>query len=407
MPVLAAAHKPFDFTAAERFADTLLNRKPAPADPNPVIPPPKPQPPACAMCKDTFAAPCPNHKTQAPFIADGQTEAERCPLCKGLGWLPCPQCKKKKEALAPLEVVEARFKAELENAQALLKDVHELEAADKLNTRLTGYIAPHFSIATTLDKKLLGPCINHCESLLVKLSGEFHSEKFSFTLPADTRFDLLNTQAEYKRFLEKITKAEKPDLDLELAGKGAGYHTSLSLPSTAFSCFEKIGRNAQLLQHTCVHWLGHFLLDRVADSRVYPSWLEEGFAAYSETLEMSSPCVYCFAYVQNQADILKNRDQTLRRMASQNKPLPMEGLTRMTLMDMKAEEYFQAWSLTTMLIERDPEKFVAFLKALPSGTQDPGGLRIEAAEQEKALQEAYGYDFPKLLAVWRQWVLAQ
>ena len=49
----------------------------------------------------------------------------------------------------------------------------------------------------------------------------------------------------------------------------------------------------------------------------------------------------------------------------------------------------------------------AFIKPmntkLPDGTREPGGLRIEPEEQEKALQEAYGYDFAKLLLVWQRW----
>jgi hypothetical protein len=75
-------------------------------------------------------------------------------------------------------------------------------------------------------------------------------------------------------------------------------------------------------------------------------------------------------------------------------------------MDMKTEEYFQSWSLVTMLIERDPAKFLEFLKAIPAVNNGVAGGELKAADQEHALQQVYGYDFPKLLSVWKQYVAA-
>jgi hypothetical protein len=395
---------PFDFAAAERAADQQLKRQPAPVEAKKPETPKLPGPPLCPACKNALVIPCPMNKAQPPFIAKGQPPAERCPQCQGLGYVVCPQCKGKKELQPQIEEVQAKIKTALETAQGVLKEMDELEAADRLNLKITGYVAPHFSIATTLDRKTIVPCIQHGEGLLEKLAGEFRGGRFLFTLPADTRFVYVNSQAEYKVYLEKVWKERYPDTDLALAAKGSGNHTATP-PSTGVSCFERISRNPLLLQHNTVHLLGHFLLARVTAIRSYPTWLDEGFAAYAETLELGQPWVYCFAYTANQMDILKNRDASLRKMAQQGKFIPMDRLTQITFMDMKAEEYFQSWSLVTMLVERDPDKFIAFVQAMPDGERDPGGLRVPAPDQEKALLEAYGWDFPKMLTVWQRWVL--
>jgi len=103
---------------------------------------------------------------------------------------------------------------------------------------------------------------------------------------------------------------------------------------------------------------------------------------------------------------MKQRVSTLQRLARENKYIPMPKLSQMNYMDMKSDEYFQSWSLVTMLIERDPDKFLNLLKIIPEAANGATGGELKADEQEKALQEAYGYDFAKLIAVWKQYVIA-
>ena len=174
----------------------------------------------------------------------------------------------------------------------------------------------------------------------------------------------------------------------------------------AVTSYEHVLDKARL-RHNFVHVLGHFLVNRVEGERDAPPWIEEGFAAYCETVQLRNPKVYCFAYATNEQDITRRRDATLKMMARQNQLVPMERLTQMNFASMKPKEYFQAWSMVTMLIERDPDKFLAFLKALPEPEFDPGGARIPAEKQEEAMKATYGYDYKKLVAVWRQYVLAR
>jgi hypothetical protein len=345
-------------------------------------------------------AACPQHKTLPPFLADQMAPGEKCPTCQGVGVLACPPCKNKKEIAEQWAEADGRVKQLIEAAQTALKSMHEFEAADRLNYKTSAFVTPYFAIATTIDRKHILGCMQHGVGVIAKLNAAFKGEQFSFTLPADTRWVLLNTNVEYKRFLETVWKERFPDSDPVLGAKGSGQH-SYNLPSTGVTCFEKINRSPTQLQHNVVHFLSHFLLNRVSGIRSYPPWLEEGFAVYGEALEMGTPAVYCFAYTENSMDI-KNRDATLRRLAQ--KPLPMERICKMNFQDMKAEEFFQANSLVQMLVERDPQKFIALLQALPAGTPEPGGLRIEPEDQDKALQETYGYDFPKLLLVWQRWL---
>jgi len=401
----AANTRPFDFAQAERVADQQLKRQPEkPPPPEAKEKEPPPAVPLCKQCGNLYEIRCPQHKAQAPCLIEGQPEAQRCKLCLETGRMVCPACKTKKDLQPQWEIAEARQKSLVDTATLALKEIDGLEGPDLLGYKLTGYASPHFSIGTTLDRKLVLPCVLHGEGLIEKLNLDFRGEVFSFPTPTDTRFYMLDNPKEFETFLDKVWRQRFPDIDAAGAAKTMGQHTYM-LPSTACNCFERMKRNPSGLQHTFVHFLGHFLLNRVSDVRSYPPWIEEGFAAYAESLEMSTPNTHCMQYAVNMVDVVKNRDSTLRKMATQNTVIPMPKLVRMTYIDMKAEEYFMSWSLMDMLVERDPTKFLNFLKAMPTGEQDPGGLRVDADDQEKALKEAYGYDYAKLIAVWRQWVL--
>jgi hypothetical protein len=399
------SRRTFDFDRAERIADQLLGRKAETpvAQSSPQAPTP-PDPKLCALCKGALAVECPRHKTTAPCLIE-DAPSKSCVSCKDLGWLPCPHCKVKKELRAPWEEMEATHKRAQVVAAAAVEAVNGWEPPDKLDCKLSAYVAPHFSIGSNLQDAPVLACVNHGEALLAKLNEVFRAKCFTFGTPTDTRFFIFKTVKEYQRGLETIWKARSENLNVELALKGSGLH-SHAVPSLALTCYDKL-RIRQNLEHHFIHVLGHFLVNRVDGERNAPPWIEEGFAAYCETLQLSAPKVYCFAYDFNETDIQRNRDATLKKMAQSNSAVPLVRLMQMTYMDMKAAEYFQAWSLITMLIERDPDKFRAFLKALPEAEVADEGALIPTNDQMKALEVAYGYDEPKLLAVWKQYVLAR
>jgi len=398
---------PFDFAGAERIADQQLKRPAAPVEKAaPPAQPPKLAQPLCTNCKGTLIARCPQHAKQAAFITDNPKDADVCKLCSGVGLLPCPTCKTKKELADPYKEAEANTKQAADDLQASLKELQSVVDGGNLGYKMNAYAATHIAFGSTLDRKSILPCIHHAEGLIAKLNEAFTTsagkkDTFDFLKARDCRFFIVNAQAEYKPFVENIIKVRSPNLDVELTLKLAGTH-SFYVPSTSLTCFEKLARRDDTLQHSIVHQLGHFAVNRLAGVRSLPTWIEEGFAAQAESLEMGQPRIYCCNYQENKLDVLRAKDAALKRLAL--KPLPMEKLVRVTYMDMKSDEYFQAWSMIAMLMERDTDKLQAFLKTLPKGERDPGGLRIDAAEQEAALKEAYGYDFPKLIAVWKLWV---
>ncbi|HYF48094.1 MAG TPA: DUF1570 domain-containing protein [Planctomycetota bacterium] len=398
---------PFDFAAAERLADQQLKRPATPAEKPPApVPPIKPAQPLCNACKGTLLAACPQHAKQAAYVSDTPNDPQICKVCSGAGVLACPTCKNKKDLADQWKQAEDTSKQIVEDLRTSIKDMHALAEGGKLGYKLSGHAAPHVVIGSTLDRKSILPCVHHAEGAIAKLNEAFTRPEgtkttFDFLKAQDTRFFIVNTQAEYKPFVENIVKVQSPSIDVDLTLKLSGTHRFYP-PSLSLTCFEKLARREDTLQHSVVHQLGHFAVNRLAGSRSLPTWIEEGFAAQVETMEMGQPVIYCCDYQENRLDVLRTRDAALKRLSQ--KPIPMEKLVRITYLDMKADEYFQAWSLVTMLIERDSDKFQAFLKALPKGERDPGGLRIDAAEQEAALKEAYGYDYPKLLAVWRMWL---
>lgn len=413
-PAPAASVPPFDFAAAERNADAELKRPAAPIAP---IAPASKDPksvaqagssaPVCALCKGSGQITCTLHPKQFVCVYSGTADADVCKLCKNLGVIPCTACKAstQPEVKEKYQEAEAALAQSLTAAQDLIKEIDVDGNADRLNTKIVGYSAAHISVASNLTRVLTLACMQHSEALLPKLEKAFNGPVFSFTSPQNTRVYLLDKPPEYLRFLEVIWKSRFPSADTVLFAKTSGTR-AFQVPSTGVICFEKVQRNQELLVHDFVHMYSHILLNRVASERQYTPWIEEGFAAYAESLELNAPQIYCIQYDFNNLDIQKNRAKTLLAMARANKPVPMEKLSQITFMDMKSDEYFEAWSIVTMLIERDPARFIAFLQALPESVSGVAGGEIKAADQEAALKEAYGYDFPKLLSVWRQYVLA-
>jgi hypothetical protein len=397
----------FDFATAERNADIELKRAPAPPTPEGQPPPAKPTVPPCATCKGTGRVICVQHTRAPACVISAQPESEVCKLCKNVGFYACPACKtapkqELKDKAAEAEAAQAQMLVALQQSA---KEIENECAPGRLDTKLTSFCATHFSIGANLPRPLSLLCVQHGESLLPKLDALFHEDTFTFTRAQDTRFFLLDKTVEFKRFLTTIYKERFPDIDIEFSMKMCGASMNRA-PCYSCCCYEKMSRIQDSMVHEFVHMYSHILLDRVVGERMYVPWIREGFAAFGETLELNHPAVYCCAYEVNKIDIMKQRVTTLQRMARENKYIPMQKLTQMNYMDMKSDEYFQAWSLITMLIERDPDKFLNFLKILPEAAAGPTGGELKAEEQEKALQQAYGYDFPKLIAVWKQYVIA-
>jgi hypothetical protein len=394
----AADARRFDFDGAERRADQALGRA-AGAKPEGDAPH---RPPKCARCLDTGLIRCPQHSLKPACVGESQPPADKCNLCDGLGAVVCRGCSNKDVAVQ----AEESLRRAKQDAAEEIAAINAQEAPDRLATSLAAYAARHFSVASSLDHATTLPCIHHGEGLIRKCDETFGAGMFSFTRPKDARLYLLNSQQEYERLVKVIWKERHPSAEVDFYARASGLQT-YRLPSLISVCFEKLNRNQTNLKHESVHLLAHVLLGRVKGTRPYPVWIEEGFAAWSETIELGSPRFYCFIYAESAIDIMKNRDAALKQMAQQNKPVSMDRLSRMNYSDMQAAEYFQAWSLVTMLIERSPKQFVAFLGALPAGAADLAGTSILPSVQEKALQQSYGYDYPKLLAVWRQWVLSR
>jgi hypothetical protein len=399
------ARPPFDFATAERNADLELKRTPTPPEVQPPVA--KPTAPLCAMCKATGRVLCTQHVKTAACVISGQPDSEICKMCKNVGFYPCPVCKSspKAELKDKAAEAEAAQSMALSVMQQALKEVETQCAPAQLNAKLTGYCTTHFSVGSDLPKPLALLCIQHGENLLPKLDALFHDSTFSFTHPQDTRYFLVDRTLDFKRFLETIYKERYKEADIEFCLKMCGSSMNQA-PCYSCCCYEKMFRVQDSMIHEFVHMYAHNLLDRVVGERVYVPWIREGFAAYGETLELGHPAVYCCAYEMNKIDIMKQRVASLQRMARENKFIPMQKLSQMNYMDMKSDEYFEAWSLVTMLIERDPQKFLNLLKVMPEATYGPTGGELKADEQEKALKEAYGYDFAKLMLVWKQYVLA-
>jgi len=407
-------HTQFNFDQAEAVADQQLGRKVDPKaaqgnqgvqgaqvekiklDPN--------APKLCPNCKGTFQIPCPNFPTKVPHVLIQGQENKVCPLCQSVGFVICPVCKQKPENKDACADAETRWKAVQKTMQDGLAYAKSLEAPDKLGYKVSGYATPHLGLVSTMPERVALSCASHGESLIAKLNVEFKGEHFFFTSPSDLHGYLIDTPPQYKTLLEKLIAPRYKDYDMALALKTAGDWAS-NPPSFIAAFYDHLGKSQPAAEHLFVHSLAHVLLNRVEATRHYPAWVQEGFAAYGETLELGQPETYCCAYDSVKVDLAANRNRVLTDMIKKNQVIKLDLLTKMDLTDMKSKEYYQAWSMITMLIERDADKFRAFLKALPEGSMEQGGLVIKSEDQEAALKEAYGYDFPKFLAVWQQYVL--
>ncbi|MCX7805461.1 MAG: hypothetical protein N3A38_09770 [Planctomycetota bacterium] len=372
-----------EFARWEAEADVALGRKPSPPAAEKPKPPDPPPPGACQTCRDTGKYPCPNHQKQTAFWTEGQ-QPPAC--CGGLGWIACPRCPREKQQANADE-----WKGAVESRKALFQELGKFRELTGLKLQVS--IAPRIAFVSDLSPQSCARSAQHCHELLLKFRNVFGCERFEFTEAEDTRFFIFQKHEGYLAFLDKAYKEMFPDADIDLCRKAMGFHHSKE-PSMSIGDYSKM-RTQNAMDHHVVHVYAHFLLARIGGFKKLPIWLEEGFAAWCETLQLRQPETYCFAYELKDVDIGANRRRFLQEGIKKNRLCQLPTLDRLTLDGYELMHYFMSWSLVEMLMRRDPAKFLTFVE-----------VRKDTDDTEEALKKAFGYDWPKLYEVWKRYVLA-
>ena len=381
--IVAAGDLKAEFVRWEAEADITLGRKPS----QPAAEKPKPSDLplsiSCQTCRDIGKYPCSSHQKQMPFWTEGQ-QAPAC--CGGLGWIPCPRCPKEKQ--------QANFdawKRAVESQKMLFQELGKFKEQTGLKLQVS--LAPRMAFVSDLNPQSCARSAQQCHELLMKFRNVFGCDKFEFTAAEDTRFFIFQKSEGYITFLDKSYKEMFPDADIELCKKAMGFH-QYKEPSMSIGDYSKM-RTQSAMDHHVVHVYAHFLLARLGGFKRMPIWLEEGFAAWCEMLQMRQPETYCFSYELKDVDIGANRKRFLQEGMKKNRLCQLPTLDRLTLDGYELMHYFMSWSLVEMLIRRDPGKFISFVEA-----------RKEDDNTEAALKKSYGYDWPKLYEVWKRYILA-
>jgi len=130
-----------------------------------------------------------------------------------------------------------------------------------------------------------------------------------------------------------------------------------------------------------------------ATSGKAPTWLREGFAAYCENAVLGKNLVHGVDYEIAKLDFNPDWSIEMRRLAALNQLKPWETMFSIELRAYMVPEYVTSFSMVTYLIRSEPQKFLAFVRGLSSGT-----------EPQAALTGAYGRTVDELQTDWVKWL---
>jgi len=216
-----------------------------------------------------------------------------------------------------------------------------------------------------------------CERAYRRLNGVFGSSTGGPAWSGKCQVYLFGTHAEFVRFAWNVHKSA--------AGVASGGYTRVTKKAPCIVLFQR-QNDPVTLQQTLVHEMTHVFLGLFYKVAPLPAWVQEGCAQYFE-----------FRYVPGRSRLALARRVT-KTLVESNRHVPLRQFSVRAFGPTDLPSYCEAWSLLDFLINGRPgspkraSQFIVLLK--------------DGKSQDEALRVAYGSDFPRLEAAWKDYVLA-
>jgi hypothetical protein len=226
----------------------------------------------------------------------------------------------------------------------------------------------HFSIRGAVSRELAKDALQACEQALAELNQIFEiaDDTPIFGLNKLT-FYFAKDEAGVKELVPYIEDRHgklDPYLKDDIKKNGTGLAASGS-NMVALTRAEVDTRSYVL------HQLGQVYIDCLTNG-VDP-WLHEGFAVYTAVRWAGKNTTYCYnvsSYAGNVGQAKKGEDQSFllicKEIAQDKSDSPMEVLQKKKLNQLDDKDIAKSFSLVKMMIEREPERGLAFLRLYSS-----------------------------------------
>jgi hypothetical protein len=302
--------------------------------------------------------------------------------------------------------------APVEVSDALKKDAEEIAAA--LGCKLPGLAeSESFEIAAALGPAQCTPILDGAErSLKVfkEWTGATTADLFGprkcLIVVAPTRKEYLKLGTWYETYFKQPNVAG--------AMKSASYWP-FDNPRCLIATHLK-PNDAATIKQICIHEVGHLVVSRYKFNYNFPpAWLLEGMGALLEAKVSGMTTCYCFSGGYAGAAATPEKLNNLKwenwkkqvKLEAKTGVKSIKQILPMELKDLTALETGKCWSVIDYLVTTDKQKFTQFLTLMKSYW--PRKIQYEwspekGEAQEKALKEAYGFDFATLDAEWAKYV---
>jgi len=270
-------------------------------------------------------------------------------------------------ALGLLSLLAPQSRAATSSGYAIAKGVY---CPNRIST-------PHFALEFSADPDDGAEYAALCERAYRHLSRVFTSAKGGPVWSGKCQVYLFATHAEFVRFAWNVHKSA--------AGVASGGYTRISKKDPAIVLFLRED-DAVMSHQTLVHEMTHVFLGLFYKAAPLPTWVQEGCAQYFE-----------FRYVPSRSRLALAR-QTTKKLVETGRYAPLREFSGRAFGPTDLPSYCQAWSLLDFLINGkagSPARASQFIVLLKDGKP-----------QDEALRVAYGTDFPRLEAAWKEYVLA-
>jgi hypothetical protein len=337
-------------------------------------PPPGPAfepPPVCALCKGATWLPL---QPYAPYVRLGRDAAPDPTGC--VPWQPCSKCQPAADVKALAAVEGQRL-----STAAALNDSWENQTGMKFEWGETRYVTLRSQLTPAITRHILG-CL---DKLTQRLQADTKTTLLSMTRP-DTHEVIVLAQTDAYNKVVDCLAAQNPGSDPELLKKVCGV---IGPYRSFYNAAPRAGGPPP--EDMAVFQYAHMLMSAATGAKA-PSWLREGFAAYSENLVLTRNLCYTFRYELNQVRFGPNWNAEIRTCALQNKLKPWDQVFPLDLVNMKALDYLTCYSIVFFLT-RDPARFVKFITLVRDGLPPA-----------QALEKAYERNLKALQTMWGQWV---
>jgi hypothetical protein len=322
-------------------------------------------------------------------------------------WLPKEDVEKLEKGMkkvgdrwmTPDEEMESKGYTKLDGKWVKAEDKERIEVEKKMEKALgikpTVIFSPHFTVASMLNADHTKQISERAEEIYRFFGLFFEGKPDAVFWMGRAQLYIMNNRNNYEDFVNFIVPDLVPSEETrKFLLKTNSFH--ISLGGLAGTSIEEDKFQLNNIDHT----VAHFLLAHYTGGRP-PEWFSEGYASWMETKFEDASRIHCTTKttygdrteIAEKVSSSKAWPELIKDSITTRTSTPLELIKSISLNQLDFEHLSKSWSIISMLIETDKDRFVKFVR------------KLRTADQDEAFKQVLGMTAEELDAKWQQWAL--